>query len=151
VGFQVVAARGGDVRPPEPFPAGHPSVLVWSGDAVSQPPVVAADKSRSATVNKTFAGTWQGTWSNNLGEKGADSLVLTEGAGGNLAGTWSGTIQVSGRRSGPAAMTLQGRTSTRSYQITGTVRGNILSLRYTVTRLDQGGTYDGQSTLTLSR
>jgi len=58
---------------------------------------------------------------------------------------------VSGRRSGPAAMTLQGRTSLRSYQISGTVRGNILSLRYLVTRLDKGGPYKGESTLTLSR
>ena len=57
-------------------------------------------------------------------------------------------MRVSGRRSGPAAMTLQGRTSTRSYQISGTVRGDILSLSYTVTRLDKGGTYKGQSTLT---
>jgi hypothetical protein len=259
VGFQAVVDRGGSVRPPEPFPAGHPAVLVWSGDALSQQPVVAADGSRSnasrfgevlgktmivrevaganvyngtwtrragtdifdavwnghlrdviqiealngrqivfyrqgnkgrysgtlsadgsrvsagtaswyaggwswsATVsgrpdtkrssvgNEVFAGTWQGTWSNDLGEKGADSLVLTEGSGGDIAGTWSGTILVSGRRSGPGSLTLQGKTSLRSYQISGTVRGNILSLRYLVTRLDKGGTYKGESTLTLSR
>jgi hypothetical protein len=259
VGFQAVVARGGVVRPPEPYPAGHPSVLVWSGDAISGQPDVAADNMRGSTsrfgevLGKTitvrevaganvyngtwtrrdgtdifdavwngslrdvirieavngnrivfyrqgnqgryygtlsadgnrvsagttswyavgwswsgkvsgqpgekhspaagemFAGTWQGTWSNDLGEKGEDSLVLTEGPGGNLAGTWSGTIRVSGRRSGPEAMTLQGRTSTRSYQITGRVRGNILSMSYTVTRLDKGGTYEGRSTLTPSR
>jgi hypothetical protein len=149
VGFQAVVARGGIVRPPEPYPAGDPSVLVWSGDAVSQPLVVPADNVRSATGSEKFTGTWQGTWSNNLGENGADSLVLTEGPGGNLAGTWSGTILVNGRRSGPAAMTLQGRTSTRSYQINGTIRGNVLSLRYIVSRLDRRGTYNGQSTLTL--
>jgi len=259
VGFQAVVARGGSVQAPEPFPAGDPSVLVWSGDTVSQPPVVATDnrgssasrfgdvlgktmivremaganvyngtwtrragtdifdavwngslrdvieieafngkrivfyrrgnkgrysgtlsadgsrvsagtaswyaggwswsatvsgrpaEKRSSAVNEMFAGTWRGTWTNTLGEKGADSLVLTEGSGGNLEGTWSGTVRVSGRRSGPAALTLQGRTSTRSYQISGTFRGNILSLRYTVTRLDKGGTYKGESTLTRTK
>jgi len=259
VGFQAVVARGGIVGSPEPYPAGHPSVLVWSDNAISGQPAVAsgnmgssvsrfgevlgktitvrevaganvyngtwtrrtgtdifdavwngslrdviqieavngnrivfyrqgnqgryygtlsADGDRvsagtaswyaggwswSGTVSgrpgenhspaakEALAGTWRGTWSNDLGEKEADSLVLTEGPGGNLAGTWSGAIRVSGRRSGPAAMTLQGRSSTRAYQISGTVRGNVLSLRYTVTRLDKGGTYEGKSTLTLSR
>ena len=115
----------------------------WSATVSGRP----AEK-RSSAVNEVFAGGWRGTWTNTLGERGADALVLTEGSGGNLAGTWSGTMRVSGRRSGPAAMTLQGRTSTRSYQISGTVRGSILSLSYTVTRLDKGGTYKGESTLT---
>jgi hypothetical protein len=151
VGFQAVVERGGRVRPPEPFPAGHPAVRIWSGDGVSPQPVVAGaqpEKKQPAVANAMFAGAWHGTWSNNLGEKGADSLALTEGANGNLSGTWSGTILVSGRRTGPGSLTLQGGTSTRSYRISGTLRGNILSLRYIVTRLDMGGTYQGESTLT---
>ena len=76
VGFQAVVARGGSVRQPEPFPAGHPSVLVWSGDALSQEPVVAIDNSRSNASR--------------FGEVLGKTMIVREVAGANVYnGTWT--------------------------------------------------------------
>lgn len=96
-----------------------------------------------ATAGESFAGRWSGSYRNSTGQTGSDSLVLTEGANGELRGTWTGNIPVYGRRVNRSAAQLQGRTSTRSYQITITAGGNGLVMNYTATRLDSAGSYTG--------
>jgi hypothetical protein len=92
-----------------------------------------------------FAGKWNGSWVNSLGERGDDSLVLAEDASGNLSGLWSGDVPVTGRRTTASTAELRGRTSTRSYQITLTASGGTLTLRYVATRLNAPGSYEGQA------
>lgn len=116
--------------------------------------VLAIFSSRAAVAQQwtTFAGEWTGNWSNNLGEQGADSLSLAEDAAGNLNGLWTGTVPVSGRQIDAHTISLQGRTATRSYAITGTIVGNQeMTLSYVATRLDDGGgSYRGSARLALT-
>jgi hypothetical protein len=101
---------------------------------------------------KTFAGEWNGNWSNNLGEQGPDSLSLSEDTAGNINGLWSGNVPVSGRQVNANTIELKGHTAARSYEITGTIIGNQeMTLKYIVTRLNQGGgSYQGSSRLSLT-
>ena len=94
-----------------------------------------------------FAGKWAGTWSNSLGETGDDTLTLTEDEDGNLTGTWTGDVPVSGSRTNRNSFELKGKTKNRSYQITGAVKNGVLNLKYVVTRLNMDGSYDGKATL----
>jgi hypothetical protein len=93
-----------------------------------------------------LSGTWAGRWTNSLGERGADSLIVTEDAEGGLSGTWSGNIPVTGRRTGGSTFEMSGRTATREYRITASLSGGTLALDYTVRRLDAAGSYSGRST-----
>jgi hypothetical protein len=95
-----------------------------------------------------FAGRWSGTWTNSLGERGDDTLTLTEDDEGNLSGRWSGTVDVRGRRVNRNTIELRGRTQSRSYQITATIAEGSLSMKYLVSRLDADGSYDGSSRFT---
>lgn len=93
----------------------------------------------------SFSGQWTGQWSNSLGEQGDDSLVLTEDANGNLSGVWTNEVAVSGRRINRNTLELQGQTAARSYQITATVRGNEMVMKYMSTRLNGSGSYHGKA------
>lgn len=96
---------------------------------------------------ESFAGKWTGQWSNSLGERGDDSLVLTEDSNGKLSGVWTDEVAVSGKRINRNTIELQGQTAARSYQITATVIGNEMVMKYMATRLNSSGSYDGQSRL----
>lgn len=98
-----------------------------------------------------FAGNWTGQWQNNLGEQGPDSLVLTEDELGNLRGTWSGKIAVSGRKLTATTGELQGQTATRNYQGTITIQGNVLTFTYVARRLNAAGGYEGRSRFTRAK
>jgi hypothetical protein len=96
-----------------------------------------------ATAGESFAGRWSGSYRNSTGQTARDSLVLTEGTNGELRGTWTGNIPVYGRRLNSSSAQLNGRTSTRAYQMTVTVSGNAMVMNYTATRLDSAGSYTG--------
>lgn len=100
-----------------------------------------------ASAQESVTGQWAGTYTNSLGQRGNDSIVLSEG-GGRLAGTWTGNIPVSGRRVNANTVQLRARTATRSYQMTAVVRGNQMVLKYVATRLDSPGAYEGVATFT---
>ncbi len=91
----------------------------------------------------SFAGRWVGYYTNSTGEKGSDSLVLSEGADGTLAGTWSGNIPIRGRRLNANTAEMHGRTATRAYQMTLTEGHGSMIIKYTATRLDSRGSYSG--------
>lgn len=97
------------------------------------------------SASAALAGEWAGTWSNSVGESGADTLVLREDASGNLSGTWSGYVEVRGRRLSPTSLELQGSSANRAFTIRGALEGGQLVLRYTARRLDGAGSYDGES------
>ena len=103
-----------------------------------------------AQRSATFAGKWTGSWVNNTGEKGDDSLVLDEDRDGNLSGMWTGDVRVSGKRIDDTTAELHGRTGTRAYRINLTAHRDGLELRYTARRLDSSGEYEGESRLTRS-
>ena len=52
-----------------------------------------------AQRSASFAGRWTGYWENSLGERGDDSLDLSEDRDGNLSGVWTGDVQVAGEGS----------------------------------------------------
>jgi hypothetical protein len=119
-------------------------------------PVLAAVLDTVAQVNDgpagpSVAGTWTGTWTNSLGERGNDSLVLEEKAGGVISGTWSGSVPVSGKRLTATTLELSGHTATRAYQMKATLEAGVMTLRYVARRLNAAGSYEGTSTLTRSR
>ena len=92
----------------------------------------------------SFAGTWTGHYENSTGERGDDSLALSEDQNGNLSGTWTGNVQVSGRRTGDMTAELRGRTDTRAYHLYLTVEGDRLIGKYHARRLNSSGEYDGE-------
>jgi len=104
-----------------------------------------------AAVKVKLSGSWQGSWLNSLGESGKDSLELKEDAEGNLSGTWSGNIAVTGVRSSASQFVLKGKTATRSYRVNGFIQGGTLKLTYVVERLDSKGSYQGESTFAIER
>lgn len=104
----------------------------------------------SSQDRPTLGGKWSGPWTNSLGEKGVSTLKLSEDSAGKLRGIWDG-IEVSGKRTDRNTIELQGKTKTRSYQVTGTITDGTMTLKYVATRLDADGSYDGQSTLTLDQ
>ncbi len=101
----------------------------------------------SAQDAMPVTGSWAGTWKNNLGQTGTDTLILNEEAGGKVHGTWSGYVEVSGKRVNKNTIELQGSTATLSYQITAVVKEGKMTMKYLVARLDSAGAYDGSSTL----
>ena len=108
----------------------------------------AADKT---AVKVKLSGNWQGSWLNSLGESGKDTLELKEDAEGNLSGTWSGNISVTGVRSSASQYVLKGRTATRAYRVNGFIQGGTLKLTYVVERLDSSGSYQGESTFAFAQ
>jgi hypothetical protein len=92
----------------------------------------------------SFSGTWTGHYENSTGDRGDDSLVLSEDQNGNLTGTWTGNVQVSGRRTGDTTAELHGRTDTRAYRLYLTAEGDRLIGKYHARRLDSSGEYDGE-------
>lgn len=94
----------------------------------------------------SFAGQWAGNWRNSLGEKGNSSITLSENSSGQISGTWDG-VSVYGKRSNKTAFELTGKNKERSYQMTGTLESGLLTLKYTVTRLNMDGSYSGEATL----
>jgi len=104
-----------------------------------------------AAVKVKLSGKWQGSWMNSLGESGKDSLELKEDAEGNLSGTWSGNISVTGVRSSANQFVLKGKTATRAYRVNGFIQAGTLKLTYVVERLDSKGSYQGESTFTFPR
>jgi hypothetical protein len=95
----------------------------------------------------SFAGKWKGEWKNSAGETGRDTLALREDSDGSLSGKWTGDVALTGRRVNRNTLELRGATRTRSYQLTATVQGGVMTLKYLVTRLDAEGAYDGESIL----
>jgi len=93
---------------------------------------------------------WRGTWTNSLGENGNDTLEITTDTAGNFKGVWSGNINVTGQWLTKATLKMSGKTTTRDYQVTGTIQDSTLFLSYTATRLNSSGTYTGEEKLTLS-
>jgi hypothetical protein len=98
-----------------------------------------------AQRSASFAGRWTGYWENSLGEKGDDSLDLSEDRDGNLSGVWTGDVQVAGRRIDDTTAELRARTNTRSYRIFLTANRDGLTLKYVARRLDSPGEYSGES------
>lgn len=98
-----------------------------------------------APTPASLTGRWAGSWSNSVGESGADSLLLQEDGSGNLSGTWSGNIPVQGRRLSASEIELRGANGRRNFTIRGSLEGGQLVLRYTARRLDAPGSYTGES------
>jgi hypothetical protein len=103
---------------------------------------------RAAGNSSNMTGKWVGYWKNNLDETGEDSLVIQEDAQGNMKGTWSGDVKVSGKRINASTAKLSGKTETRAYQFTVTVKESVMTMKYVAHRLDAEGSYEGKSTLT---
>jgi len=103
---------------------------------------------RPAPSMPSVSGMWTGTWTNSVGEKQKDSLLLEEKTDGTISGTWSGNIRISGRRINATTLEVSGRTATRDYQVKATLQGAVMTLDYIVQRLDAAGSYRGTSTLT---
>jgi hypothetical protein len=99
----------------------------------------------------SFAGRWTGTFENSLGERGQDSLDLSEDQDGNLTGMWTGNVRISGKRIDDATAELHGRTDTRGYRIFLTARRDELTLKYTARRLNSSGEYEGEARFTRAR
>jgi len=99
----------------------------------------------------SFSGTWTGHFENSTGERGDDSLALSEDQNGNLSGVWTGNVQVSGRRTGDTTAELHGRTDTRAYRLELTIDGDRLIGKYHARRLDSSGEYDGECTFRRAR
>jgi hypothetical protein len=95
-----------------------------------------------------MTGKWVGRWTNNLNEEGDDSMELQEDTNGNIKGTWSGDVNVSGKRIDANTAKLSGKTATRRYQFTVTVQKDVMTLKYVADRLDAEGSYEGKSRLT---
>ncbi|MGB7761170.1 MAG: hypothetical protein WBL61_15160 [Bryobacteraceae bacterium] len=104
-----------------------------------------------AQHSESFSGRWTGYWRNSTGERGEDSLELTEDQDGHLSGTWTGNVQVSGKRIDERTAELHGRTETRAYRIAVTAHRDGITLKYTARRLDSPGEYEGESRLTRPR
>jgi hypothetical protein len=100
----------------------------------------------AAQDTASFAGKWSGSWTNSVGENGNSSLKLSEDADGILTGTWDG-VEVKDERINKNTIELRGKNATRSYQLTCTVTGRTMSMKYVVTRLNMDGSYDGRATL----
>ena len=113
---------------------------------INQPSISSVSKVSPTTSNLTEK--WAGPWTNSLGEKGDDTLDITEDGAGNFQGLWSGNIKVTGQWLDKTSMKMSGRTSTRDYQVQGTIQGNTLILKYVATRLNTSGTYTGEEKLT---
>ena len=103
-----------------------------------------------AQDHAVFVGRWTGDWKNSLGDSGKSTLDLNRSGPTRFSGTWDG-VPVSGRRTNPNSVELDGRTKARSYRITLTVRNGTMDLTYIVTRLDSSGSYTGSSTLRRDR
>src|SRR5262249_39658927 len=87
-------------------------------------------------------------WQNSTGQDGKDSLDLTEDDDGKLSATWTGSVKLTGRRTGRDTAELTGQTANRSYELSATTDGKVLRPKYLATRLDTGGSYNGTATLT---
>lgn len=116
-------------------------VYVWTTE-----PVVPASEP-AAPTRPSFAGTWTGTWTNDVGERGNDTLVLEEAEDGTLQGLWSGNVPVSGRRVDGATAELRGSTTAREYEVQATLSGGVMTLQYVARRTKGSGSYRGTSTL----
>lgn len=122
----------------------------WVGPSRIQSATLANLDSERTAIASNLSGKWTGYWQNNLGEKGKDSLVLTEDANGNFEGMWTGDISVRGRRLDANTVQLWGQTATRSYRLTGTLSQSVLVLNYAAERTDSSGSYEGKSFLSLA-
>jgi hypothetical protein len=105
----------------------------------------------AAGISSNFSGKWVGWWQNSLKEKGTDSLVLDEDSNGNLAGTWSDSVKVKGKRIDANTAQLSGQTANRVYNLKATVKQGTITLKYTVKPTEGSNSYEGQSTLTPTR
>ena len=93
-------------------------------------------------------GTWTGTWSNNLGERGTTHLQLTRSPGGGLAGVWDGMAIIGGQLPGlEGRFHFQTRSANRAYRVDAHLSGDTMTLRYVATRLDGSGVYQGEATI----
>jgi len=126
------------------------ALSLWLSAAAAFSVVCLSPAPAFAQRSATFAGKWTGSWVNNTGEKGDDSLVLDEDRDGNLSGMWTGDVRVSGKRIDDTTAELHGRTDTRAYRIRLTAHRNGIVLKYTARRLDSSGEYEGESRLTRS-
>jgi hypothetical protein len=104
-----------------------------------------------AQAGSSFAGRWTGQYVNSVGDRGDDTLVLEEDRDGRLRGTWTGNIEVFGRRIDENTAELHGRTQTREYRITLRRHHDGLTLHYVARRLDAPGEYKGESHFTRDR
>ena len=112
-------------------------------------------KAASATLTASMptnnasnlAGMWKGTWENNCGQSGQDSLDLSEDANGNFEGLWSGEVKVQGRRLDANTAQLWANTPTRDYHLTAALSQGVVTLTYVAKRLDSSGTYEGKALL----
>jgi hypothetical protein len=118
--------------------AAFSAACLFSGPAFAQRPA-------------SFAGRWTGYWENSLGEKGDDSLELAEDQDGNLTGTWTGNVHVTGRRIDDTTAELHGRTDNRGYRISLKAHRDGLTLKYVARRLDSSGEYEGEARFTRPR
>jgi len=102
---------------------------------------------RAVGSSSNFTGKWTGSWENSLNKKGKDSLVLNEDTGGNIRGTWSGDVEVSGKRIDANTAHLSGKTANRSYQFVATEQKGVITWKYVAKRLNGDDPYEGKSIL----
>jgi hypothetical protein len=129
------------------FEGYSPAYDEWVGPSK----IRSAGKAGADGIASNLSGKWTGHWSNTSNEKGEDSLVLAEDTKGNLNGTWSSDVKVSGKRINAGTAHLWGQTDNRAYRFTATVQQGVIKMKYTAQRLDEGGSYGGVSTLTPAR
>lgn len=99
-------------------------------------------------IRPSIAGSWSGRFDNNLGERGADTLVLHQDDGDRLEGTWSGSVLLEGERIGNEVFFFEARTARRLYRAAGRVNGERIEFDYSAHRLgNEHGTYYGWARL----
>jgi hypothetical protein len=98
-----------------------------------------------AWASVDFSGTWVGHYTNDGGQTAQDSLQLSW-TGDGYTGTWS-QMPVKAREINGNTIEIWGSTAKRSYLGTGSFDGTYLTIYYTASRLDQGGSYTGSSVL----
>jgi hypothetical protein len=126
----------------EMFVSGHTLIVPAQPGPGKKP----ASPDRPGPGRLVLGGMWEGDFSNSLGEKGKSILELLDDEGGRLSGTWD-KVALKGRRVNANTVELEGKNASRSYQMTGTLSGDTLTLRYLVTRLNASGSYEGKARL----
>jgi len=106
------------------------------------------EPTKAEVIFGNLNGKWAGPWTNSLGEKGNDTLDITDNGAGSFQGMWAGNISITGQWLSKDSLKFSGRTETRDYQVQGSLQGDTLILNYTAKRLNTSGTYTGEEKLT---
>jgi hypothetical protein len=88
-------------------------------------------------IRAGLAGSWSGTWKNDLKESGPETLNLHLDEGDQIRGTWSGNVTVKGERLANDMFIFEGSIPNRFYRCVGRIEAGQVALAYCAHR-DQG-------------